>query len=90
MNRRELINEIAKSSGLKHYEVKKLFSAFSESVTESLARGEKVTISGFGSFIPSKRRARIGINPHTKEKINIPATTTAYFKPSKIFKEKFS
>ena len=57
MKRKELINKIAKASNLKKGEVKRLLSAFSQAISESLARGEKVTISGFGSFvIPQQRK----------------------------------
>ena len=88
MNKKELISAVSKDSGLSRDEVKKLLFAFSQSVAESLSKNEKVTISGFGSFVPSKRKARIGINPRTQEKINIPASKTASFRPSKYLKAK--
>lgn len=87
MNKKELIAKIAQKSGLKKGEVEKLLSSFSESVTESLSKGEKVTISGFGTFVISQRKARIGINPQTKQKIQIPATATAHFRSSKKLKD---
>ena len=70
MNRKELIVEIAEESGLKKREVGKLLTAFSKTVTESLTKGEKVTISGFGSFVISQRRTA-RFRPSKKLKIQI-------------------
>lgn len=62
--------------------------AFIESVEETLERGEKVQLVGFGTFETRKRAARIGRNPKTKEEINIPESTVPVFKPGKEFKDK--
>ena len=87
MNKNELIAKIAQESGLKKGEVKRLLAAFSTSIADSLSKGERVKISGFGSFVLSERKSRMGINPKTKEKMNIPPSVTARFKPSKQLKE---
>ncbi len=88
MNRKELIDKIAKASNLKKGEVKKLLSALSETISESLGKGEKVTITGFGTFVISQRKGRIGINPRNpQQKIKIPATVTAHFRASKKLKD---
>ena len=57
------------------------------SITASLVKGEKVQISGFGTFETKDREARIGRNPHTKEAIDIPATRVPTFKASKALKD---
>ncbi len=88
MNRKELIDKIAKASNLKKVEVKKLLSGLSEAISESLARGEKVTITGFGTFVISKRKGRIGINPHNpQQKIKISPSVTAHFRASQKLKD---
>jgi len=88
MNRKQLIAEIAKQSGLPRKDVVKLLSIFSQAMAKRLARGEKITISGFGTFVLSKRRGRIGINPQNpKQKIQIPPSVTVHFRASKKLRE---
>lgn len=58
-----------------------------DTITASLAKGEEVAISGFGSFLTKKRAARMGVNPRTGEKIQIGATTTPKFRAGKALKE---
>lgn len=59
----------------------KALNAFLEVVTEALKKGEKVTLVGFGTFTVAERAARTGINPATKETIEIPARKAVKFKP---------
>ena len=58
-----------------------------DSMTAALVKGEKVQLSGFGTFEVKEREARIGRNPHTKESIEIPATKVPVFKASKALKD---
>ena len=58
-----------------------------ETITESLEKGEKVQLSGFGIFEVKDREARVGRNPRTKETIEIPATRLPAFKASKTLKD---
>ena len=58
-----------------------------DAITASLVNGDKVQISGFGSFETKDREARMGRNPHTKEAIEIPATRVPGFKASKALKD---
>lgn len=81
MNKSELINAMAAESGLTKVDSKKALEAFMVSITNSLKKEEKVSLVGFGTFSVLKKGARIGINPSTKEKINIPAKKVAKFKP---------
>ncbi len=63
-------------------------NAVLDSITEAVKKGEKVQLIGFGTFEVKQRAARTGHNPRTKEKIQIPASSTLAFKPSSIFKVK--
>jgi DNA-binding protein HU-beta len=80
MNKTDLVNQIAKKTGLTKTKSNEVIDAFVSSVTESLTEGEKVTLVGFGTFTTSKREARKGRNPKTGEVINIPGKTVARFK----------
>ena len=57
-----------------------------DTITTSLAKGEEVAISGFGSFLAKRRAARMGVNPRTGEKIQIAATVTPKFRAGKALK----
>lgn len=87
MNKTELIAEIAGKSGLSKKDAEKALSAVVETVTEALAKDEKVTLVGFGAFEVKHREARIGRNPKTKESIEIPATKVPVFKAGKALKD---
>lgn len=80
MNKADLVNSIAKKTGLSKLKSNEVIDAFVSAVSESLANGEKVTLVGFGTFTTSKRDARKGRNPKTGEVINISAKTVARFK----------
>ena len=80
MNKTDLVNQIAKKTGLTKTKSNEVIDAFVSSVTESLTEGEKVTLVGFGTFTTSKREARKGRNPKTGEVINSPGKTVARFK----------
>ena len=58
-----------------------------ETITHTLAKGDEVSIAGFGAFVTKKRSARMGVNPRTGQKIQVPATTTAKFRTGKALKE---
>ena len=87
MNKTELIAAVAESAGLTKKDTERVLNAAIDTITESLVKGEKVQISGFGTFEIKDREARIGRNPHTKEAIDIPATRVPTFKPSKALKD---
>jgi DNA-binding protein HU-beta len=80
MNKADLVNTIAKQTGLSKSKSNEVVDAFVSAVSESLSKGEKVTLVGFGTFTTSKREARKGRNPKTGEVINISAKTVARFK----------
>ena len=87
MNKTELIAAVSMSAGLTKKDTERVLNAAIDAVTASLIQGEKVQISGFGTFEVKAREARIGRNPHTKEAIEIPATSVPTFKPSKALKD---
>ncbi|MBN2235756.1 MAG: HU family DNA-binding protein [Opitutales bacterium] len=80
MNKSELIESIAKHSGLTQKDSEKALDAFMESVKVSLKKGDAVQLIGFGTFSVGQRAARTGVNPKTKAKIKIPAAKTVKFK----------
>lgn len=73
MNKTELINEIAAKAGLNKTDSKKALEATLESIEQALANDDKVQLIGFGTFSIVEKEARTGINPRTKEKIQIAA-----------------
>lgn len=87
MNKSDLVASMAEKSDLSKKDAEKALNAFMESVEESLAKGDKVTLVGFGSFEVRERAARKGRNPQTKEEITIPATKAPIFKVGKALKD---
>jgi len=87
MNKSQLIELVASKTNLKKKDADAVVSCIFDSVTAALAEGEKVQISGFGSFESKNRAARVGRNPQTKEEITIPAYKSASFSPSKVLKD---
>lgn len=88
MNKAELITSMAEKSKLTKKDAELALKALIESVEETLEKGEKVQLVGFGTFEIRERAAREGRNPRTKEVIKIPATTVPVFKAGKEFKDK--
>lgn len=80
MNKTELINTIAEKANLSKVQAKAALDATINTISEQLANGDKVALIGFGTFAVSEKTARTGINPRTKEKIEIPARKAVKFK----------
>ena len=87
MNKTELIAIAAENAGLTKKDTERILNAAIDAITLALVRGEKVQLSGFGTFETKERDARVGRNPHTKEAIEIPATRVPSFKASKALKD---
>lgn len=88
MNKSELINSMAEKSNLTKKDSALALEAFMASVSEELARDGKVQLVGFGTFETRAHKARIGRNPQKPEEtIDIPARTSAAFKPGKALKD---
>ncbi len=82
MNKTDLINEIAAKAGLNKVAAKAALDATLESIEQALANDDKVQLIGFGTFSVQQKEAREGINPRTKEKIQIAAKKVVKFKPA--------
>ena len=80
MNKTELVEKIAAGAGLSKVDAKKALDATVAAIKGALKAGDKVQLVGFGTFIVNERPAREGINPATKEKIQIAAKKVAKFK----------
>lgn len=86
MNKTELINAVAESTGLSKKDSEKAVKAVFDSIEAAVAKGDKVQIVGFGTFEAHVRAARQGRNPRTKEPIEIPASRLPVFKAGQGFK----
>lgn len=80
MKKSELMELLANKTGLSKTECEKVYNATFETFKEELAKGEKVSVSGFGTFKISERSARTGRNPQTGEPIQIKASKSVSFK----------
>jgi len=87
MNKSELIAMMSTKANLTKKDSESALNALVESITETMKKGEKVSLVGFGTFETRKRAARNGINPQTKKAIKIPATNAPAFKAGKALKD---
>jgi DNA-binding protein HU-beta len=88
MNKNELINEVARKTGLSRRETEVGVQTMLDLIANELVKGDKVTLTGFGTFDVGKRKDRAGVNPRTGKPIKIPATKMPRFKPSKSLRVK--
>ena len=88
MNKAELVEEVSGKTGLTKKETQNVINAVTETIGDTLSRGEKVTLVGFGTFQAANRKARRGVNPQTRESIQIPAKKVPKFAPGKGLREK--
>jgi len=87
MNQGDLIEKVATSASITKAEAERAINAFKGAVTDSLRKGNKVTLVGFGTFGISHRRSRRRYNPYSNELIRIPATKGIRFTAGKQLKE---
>ncbi|MFQ5834836.1 MAG: HU family DNA-binding protein [bacterium] len=87
MNKAELVETVAAEVGLTKKDANNVVDAMTSAITSSLARGEKVTLVGFGTFQVQRRKARQGVNPQTRSRISIPAKDVPKFKPGRSLRE---
>lgn len=85
MNKADLVDILAHEVGTTKKEAEMVVNAFMDTVVRQVARGEKVTLVGFGTFDASQRSARTVRNPKTNEPLDIPAKRVARFKAGKDF-----
>lgn len=87
MNKSELVEAIAHSSGVTKADANRVLDTFMMTVTDALKSGDQVVLPGFGSFSTGNRSARTGRNPQTGQTIQIKASRVAKFKAGKTLKE---
>lgn len=80
MNKTELVNAVAEKAGLTKVDAKSAIDATIAAIGEALAKNDKIALVGFGTFAVVEKDARTGINPRTKEKVEIPARKVVKFK----------
>ena len=90
MNQSNLVDVVAAKTNMKKKDAEAAVEAVFEAISEELVDGGKVLIAGFGSFKVKERAQRVGLNPKTLKKINIPATKTASFTPGKALKDELA
>ena len=86
MNKTELINAVAETSGLTKKDSEVALNAILDTIQNAMKSGDKVQLVGFGSFEVRERAPRIGRNPRTKEEVTIPASKAVQFKSGKVLK----
>jgi len=87
MNKSQLVDGIAKDTGLAKAEAARALDSFVDQVSKSLKKGEEVAITGFGKFSVVKRAARQGVNPRTGERVKIKASKAPKFSPGATLKQ---
>ena len=90
MNKSQLIKAVAEKSELSQKQIGETWKLFEQTILETLNAGDKVQLSGFGTFETKTREARVGRNPRTKEPMVIPATRVPTFKASKALRDTIS
>ena len=86
MTKAELVAVMAKEAKIPKVSAERALNAFAGAVTKALKKGDKLTLTGFGTFCVAKRRARTGRNPQTGKEIKIAATRVAKFKAGNLLK----
>jgi DNA-binding protein HU-beta len=86
MTKAHLVERMAKDAGVTKRTAEAALGSVLKGIRDSLKKGKKVTLVGFGTFQVSRRAARNGRNPQTGSTIRIPATRVPRFKPGKAFK----
>lgn len=87
MTKAELVEKIAKDSDVSKALAEKVLNSVTGNLERCLRKGDKITLTGFGTFAVSKRKARTGRNPQTGQVIQIKATRVPRFKPGKTLKD---
>lgn len=86
MTKADFITSIAKEANISKSSAEKVINSFTNSVMRTLKKGNKLTLTGFGTFSLAKRKARMGRNPRSGDSIRIPATKVAKFKAGNLLK----
>jgi DNA-binding protein HU-beta len=87
MTKAELISRVSKEANISKASAEKAINAMTNNIAKCLRKQDKITLTGFGTFLVSKRRARTGRNPQTGATINIKASRVPKFKAGKLLKQ---
>ncbi|EMR07413.1 DNA-binding protein [Bhargavaea cecembensis] len=87
MNKTDLVNSVAEATGLSRKDAVNAVESVFSTISDALAKGEKVQLIGFGNFEVRERAARKGRNPQSGEEIEIAASKVPAFKPGKALKD---
>jgi integration host factor subunit beta len=87
MTKADVVEEVSRVTELTRKDSEVIVDTLFESVIKALKTGDKLEVRGFGSFRVRQRNARVGRNPKTGEKVEVPAKRVPYFKPSKELKD---
>ena len=87
MTKAELIEDVSRAVEMSRKDSEVIVETIFDSIVKSLKAGDKIEIRGFGSFRTRQRKPRIGRNPKTGARVDVPAKTIPYFKPSKELKD---
>lgn len=87
MTKADLIEEISRAAEMSRKDAELIVETVFESIIQSLRAGQKIEIRGFGSFRTRERKSRVGRNPKTGARVEVPAKKIPYFKPSKELKD---
>src|SRR5881396_797060 len=87
MTKAELIEEVSRVVEMTRKDSEMIVETIFDSIVNSLHKGEKIEIRGFGSFRTRQRQPRVGRNPKTGSRVEVPAKKIPYFKPSKELKD---
>ncbi len=88
VSKADLVDRVAEDTGMRKKDVKTVVDTMIDQVSSHLNDGNKVQLTGFGTFEVRERRARTGVKPGTTDRIEIPASKYPAFKPGKALKEK--
>ncbi|BED92264.1 MAG: HU family DNA-binding protein [Candidatus Improbicoccus pseudotrichonymphae] len=87
MNKSEFVSAIAKKTGFEKNKTEAFLDALMETVMQTVAKGDKIQLVGFGTFLSRRREAYTGRNPKNGKEISVSASNIPYFKTGKLFKE---
>lgn len=87
MTKADLVDEVAATADLTKKDSEVVVSTFFDAIIDSLSKGDKVELRGFGTFKLRRRKARVGRNPRTGERVDVPAKVVPFFKPGKELRE---
>jgi DNA-binding protein HU-beta len=87
VNKASLVSEVVKRTDVPRSEASRVVDAVMQIIREQVIRGQRVALSGFGTFERVRRNPRTGRNPHTREAVRIPARNAPVFKPGADFRE---